>query len=100
MRAWRCWHSMWWPALARAPVRGPAAKRLEATMQRLMAFAGCCGREVRAADRAGARKARLEPAPQALRLRPAPEVMQGDEHAAEIVIPRRRETRAEADQRL
>src|SRR5919201_1974477 len=69
-------------------------------MQRFVPFA-CGGRgEMRAADGAGACKARLEPAPQAARLWLAAKLMERDQHAAEIVVAGGRQPRTEANEAL
>src|SRR3954462_10223459 len=82
------------------PVRVPLAERVQAGVQRLVPFSGSRRREMRGADGAGALQARLEPAPQAARLRLAAELAQRDQHAAEVVVAGGRTPRAEADQRL
>ena len=63
------------------------------------AFAPSRGGEVRGADRARAfGEARLEPAPERIGLRAAADPAQRDQHAAEIVVARRRQSRPEADE--
>src|SRR6266850_2713771 len=82
------------------PVRVAIAQRFEAAMQRLVTLARRgCG-EMRGADRARPLEARLQPAPQAERLRLAAELMERDEHAAQVVVAGGRKSGPEADQHL
>src|SRR5947208_5030051 len=68
----------------RRPVRVVVEECLQTGVQHLVPFAGGGGRKMRAADRAGARKPGLEPAPEAARLRLAAELVQRNQHPAEI----------------
>src|SRR5205814_8416382 len=65
------------------PVGVVAEERLQTGVQHLVSLAGGGGRQMRGADGAGARKARLEPPPQAARLCLAAELAERDEHAAQ-----------------
>src|SRR5262249_48822970 len=83
------------------PAALAAVELAQAFMQGFVRLALRRRGEVRGADRTrAAGEARLEPAPKRLRLRFPPAGAQREQHAAEIVIARRREPRAEADQAL
>ena len=88
-----------WPTASR---RGERCRRgfLQDSVQRFVAFAGRGGLEVRRADGAGAGgEARLQPAPERLRLRGAREAVHRHHHAAEVVVAGGRQTGPQADQR-
>src|SRR5579871_5253506 len=81
------------------PVGRISKKAGERPVQRFVPFALRGGREMRCADGARSRlEARPEPAPQRFRLDGAPTGAQGEQHAAEVVVSRGRETRSEADE--
>src|SRR4051812_40881416 len=68
------------------PVWLEQAEPLDAAVQRFIPSAARRGLEVRRADVARAHEARLQPPPQALRLRLAAELVERDQHAAQVII--------------